>query len=50
MSWGINVATTNLKTPPDIVFHKGGFGKEAMILIFGKSPIEVLGKILKIVR
>ena len=50
MSWGINVETTNLKTPPDIVFHKGGFGKEAMILIFGKSPIEVLGKILKIVR
>jgi hydroxymethylpyrimidine/phosphomethylpyrimidine kinase len=50
MSWGIREAVTNLKTPPDIIFHKGGFGKEAMILIFGKSPIDVLGKILKIVR
>ena len=50
ISWGIKAAITNLKTPPDIVFHKGGFGKEAMILIFGKNPIDVLGKILKIVR
>jgi hydroxymethylpyrimidine kinase / phosphomethylpyrimidine kinase / thiamine-phosphate diphosphorylase len=50
MSWGIKVATTNLKTSPDIVFHKGGFGKEPMIIIFGKSPIDVLGKILMIVR
>ena len=50
ISWGIKAATTNLKTPPDIVFHKGGFGKEAMILIFGKNPTDVLRKILKIVR
>jgi len=50
ISWGTKRAITNLKTPPDIIFHKGGFGKEAMILVFGKSPIEVLRKILKIVR
>ena len=49
MSWGIKTAITNLKTPPDIVFHKGGFGKEAMILVFGKEPADVLQKILKIV-
>ena len=50
ISWGIKTAITNLKTPPDIVFHKGGFGKEAMILIFGRNPTDVLRKILKIVR
>jgi hydroxymethylpyrimidine/phosphomethylpyrimidine kinase len=50
MSWGIKQAITNLKTPPDIVFHKGGFGKEAMIVIFGKNPTDVLRKILKITR
>ena len=50
ISWGIKTAITSLKTPPDIIFHKGGFGKEAMILIFGKNPSEVLGKILKITR
>jgi len=49
ISWGIKAAITNLKTPPDIVFHKGDFGKEAMILIFGKNPTEVLRKILKII-
>jgi len=27
ISWGTKIAITNLKTPPDIVFHKGGFGK-----------------------
>lgn len=50
ISWGIKAAITNLKTPPDIVFHKGGFGKEAMILIFGKNPTDVLRKTLKIVK
>lgn len=50
VSWGTKRAITNLKTPPDIIFHKGGFGKEAMILVFGKSPTEVLRKISKIVR
>jgi len=49
ISWGTKRAIINLKTPPDIIFHKGGFGKEAMILVFGKSPTEVLRKILKIV-
>jgi hydroxymethylpyrimidine/phosphomethylpyrimidine kinase len=50
ISWGTKRAISNLKTPPDIIFHRGGFGKEAMILVFGKSPTEVLRKILKIVR
>jgi len=49
-SWGIKAAITSLKTPPDIIFHKGDFGKEAMILIFGKNPTEVLRKISKIIR
>ena len=44
MSWGIKEAITNLKTPPDIVYHKGGFGKEAMILIFGKNPDRCIKK------
>jgi hydroxymethylpyrimidine kinase/phosphomethylpyrimidine kinase len=50
ISWGTKMAIDSLKTPPDIVFHRGGFGKEAMILIFGKNPTDVLRKIMKIVR
>jgi hydroxymethylpyrimidine kinase/phosphomethylpyrimidine kinase len=49
VSWGVMEAISNLKAPPDIVFHKGDFGKEAMILIFGKTPNEVLRKISKII-
>lgn len=48
--WGIRTAITSLKIPPDIIFHKGDFGKEPMILVFGKDPEDVLRKILKIVR
>jgi hydroxymethylpyrimidine/phosphomethylpyrimidine kinase len=50
ISWGIKTAIISLKTSPDIVFHRGDYGKEAMILIFGKNPIEVLRKTMKIIR
>ena len=50
ISWGISTATHGKKTPPDLVFHKGDFGKEAMILIFGKNPAEVVAKLVKIVK
>ncbi len=48
--WGIKTAIAKLETPPDVIFHKGDFGKEPMILIFGKDPEDVLRKILKLVR
>ena len=50
ISWGTKSAISKLNTPPDIIFHRGGFEKEAMILIFGKNPTEVLRKISMIVR
>ncbi len=46
--WGINSAIKNSKTVPDIIFHKGDFGKEPMIIVFGKTPENVLEKISKI--
>lgn len=48
--WGIRATITSLRISPDIIFHKGDFGKEPMILIFGKNPEDVLRKILKILR
>ncbi len=50
VSWGIKAAIKNKKTPPDIVFHTGDFGKEAMIIIFGKNPEDILRKTLKITK
>jgi len=49
ISWGIKKAISSRSTPPDIIFHKGDFGKEAMILIFGKTPEDVLRKTSMIV-
>ena len=48
ISWGIKNAIKNTSYPPDIIFHKGDFGKEPMILIFGKNPDEVVKKVKQI--
>jgi hydroxymethylpyrimidine kinase / phosphomethylpyrimidine kinase / thiamine-phosphate diphosphorylase len=47
--WGIKTA---LLTNPaaEIVYHKGEFGKEPMIMIFGTEPKDVLNKIKKILN
>jgi len=49
VGWGIKNAIKNLQVPPDIIFHKGDFGKEPIILVFGDTPKNVLNKFLKIV-
>jgi len=48
VSWGIKKAIKEISKPPDIVYHKGDYGKEPMILIFGKNPDEVIHKISKL--
>ena len=48
IEWGIKSAIKNLKEPPDVIFHKGDFGKEPMIIIFGDRPKNILKKISKI--
>ena len=45
ISWGIKKAIQNSKQPPDLVFHTGDWGKEPMILVFGKNPDNVLEKV-----
>jgi len=47
--WGIKNAIKNSKKIPDVIFHKGDFGKEPMIIVFGENPNAVLKKILKII-
>ncbi|MFQ5782712.1 MAG: bifunctional hydroxymethylpyrimidine kinase/phosphomethylpyrimidine kinase [Nitrosopumilus sp.] len=50
IEWGIKSAIKNSKKTPDVVFHRGDFGKEPMIIVFGENPKNVLKKILKILR
>ena len=49
IKWGIKNAIKNSKIAPDIIFHKGDFGKEPMIIVFGETPNKVLKKISKII-
>ncbi len=49
IEWGIKNSIMNLKNAPDVIFHKGDFGKEPMIIVFGESPNSVLKKISKMV-
>jgi len=49
IEWGIKSAIKNSKNVYDVIYHKGSFGKEPMIIVFGKNPNNVLEKILKIV-
>jgi len=49
IEWGINNAIKNSTKVLDIIYHKGDFGKEPMIIVFGETPNKVLKKILKII-
>jgi hydroxymethylpyrimidine/phosphomethylpyrimidine kinase len=44
VSWGIEKAMKKLKNA-EIIFHDGDYGKEPMIIIFGKEPLEIIHKI-----
>jgi len=46
--WGIKNSIKKTSNPPDIIFHKGDFGKEPMILVFGETPSNVVKKISSI--
>ena len=44
VSWGVRNAMEKLHNA-EVVFHHGDYGKEPMILIFGKDPHEIIDKI-----
>jgi len=48
ISWGIGKAVERLGQPPDLVYHLGEVGKEPMINLFGRTPVEVVEKALKL--
>ena len=50
VSWGIKEAIKKSRKPPDLIYHKGDFGKEPMIMIFGNNPSDVVEKVSKILQ
>ncbi|NNM02923.1 MAG: bifunctional hydroxymethylpyrimidine kinase/phosphomethylpyrimidine kinase [Nitrosopumilus sp.] len=49
IEWGIKKAVKNTTRVPDVIYHKGDFGKEPMIIVFGETPDMILKKITKII-
>ena len=47
--FGIKIEYAISKKPPDIIYHKGDFGKEPMIIVFAETPDILMKKIIKII-
>ena len=45
IAWGVKNSIKNATALPDMVYHKGDFGKEPMILVFGRDPNDVVKKV-----
>jgi hydroxymethylpyrimidine/phosphomethylpyrimidine kinase len=50
LEWGVNEVLKRTKTVPDIIFDKGGWGKEPMVRVLGKNPLDVVNKVQSILR
>jgi hydroxymethylpyrimidine kinase/phosphomethylpyrimidine kinase len=48
--WGTREAIRKVGRVPDIIFHRGDWGKEAMIVILGRDAVDVVEKALKIIE
>lgn len=45
LQWGVREVMKKMKTTPDIIFDKGGWGKEPMTRVLGENPMEVVKKV-----
>ena len=50
MEWGTKAAIESIGSVPDIIFDRGGIGKEPMVRVLGTGPEEVLGKVKRIIE
>ena len=48
--WGVETAIKRLGKVPDIIYHEGDWGKEPMLLILGRDPLEVVQKAEKLAQ
>ncbi|MBW2148651.1 MAG: bifunctional hydroxymethylpyrimidine kinase/phosphomethylpyrimidine kinase [Deltaproteobacteria bacterium] len=48
LSWGVEQCLSEGETIPDIIFDRGDVGKEPMVRVLGRDPVDVVHKILRI--
>ncbi|MEM2001753.1 MAG: bifunctional hydroxymethylpyrimidine kinase/phosphomethylpyrimidine kinase [Candidatus Methanomethylicaceae archaeon] len=46
--WGVREAIKSAGRVPDVIYHTGDHGKEPMVIILGKDPVEVVMRALKL--
>jgi len=49
LEWGVKEVLRKMKRVPDFIYDEGDVGKEPMIRVLGRDPMEVVQKILKVV-
>jgi hydroxymethylpyrimidine kinase/phosphomethylpyrimidine kinase len=49
LEWGVGEVLKRMRRVPDFIYDEGGVGKEPMIRVLGRSPLDVAQKILKAV-
>lgn len=50
LKWGVHQVLERTGKIPNIIFDRGGQGKEPMIRVLGKNPADVVGKVLAILK
>jgi hydroxymethylpyrimidine kinase/phosphomethylpyrimidine kinase len=48
LEWGVKEVLKKMKRVPDFIYDEGDVGKEPMIRVLGRNPLEVIQKILKV--
>lgn len=46
LAWGVASVLRGGKPPPDLIYDRGDWGKEAMIRVLGTEPMAVVAKVL----
>jgi hydroxymethylpyrimidine/phosphomethylpyrimidine kinase len=49
LEWGVGEVLRKSARIPDFIYDEGDVGKEPMIRVLGRNPLEVVGKVLKAV-
>jgi hydroxymethylpyrimidine kinase / phosphomethylpyrimidine kinase / thiamine-phosphate diphosphorylase len=50
LEWGTQNALQGLKEFPDLIYDEGDVGKEPMIRVLGRNPMEVVEKVIRIAK
>jgi len=49
LEWGVGEVLKRMRRVPDFIYDEGDVGKEPMIRVLGRNPVEVVQKVLKAV-